>query len=198
MEPAGSLGQPGILKNIVDIATFLVVAGSAIVALIHLRHLRASNQLRALLAIQRTFQKRDLQQALRYVQAELPERLEDPSYRAEVAARGFVDPLRHPELLVCNFFDGLGAMLKCDLVEETGFMELFARLALWYWDRLMPVVGLMRRNRTQTEYHNFEYLAIRAGAWIRRHPQGTFPKEHARLTVVDPWQDQDAARQSHG
>jgi hypothetical protein len=182
----------GALKTILDILTFVVVAGSAAVALVQLRHLRASNQLRALLALQNAFAEPQLQEALRDVQTDLPQRLDGRAYRDELARRGFVDLRRHPELRVCNFFDGLGAMLKCELVDEKGFLEMFARLAVWYWDRLVPVVALMRRNRTPTEYHNFEYLAIRAAAWARRHPVGEFPHGQARLSVEDPWAGADA------
>jgi hypothetical protein len=180
-----------MLKVAIDVATFLVIAASAAVALVQLRHLRASNQLRALLAIQGVFGEARLQEALRFVQTELPELLRDRKYRDELSTRGFVDLARHPELRACNFFDGLGAMLKCELVDENGFLEMFARLAIWYWDRLLPVVALMRRNRSATEYHNFEYLAIRAAAWAKQHPAGAFPKGLARLAVADPWSDAD-------
>jgi len=188
------LGSQSVLKPALDVATFLVVVVSAFIALVNLRRLRASNQLRALLAIQASFNEADLQRALGFVQRELPARLEQAAYRGELAARGFVEVERHPELRACNFFDGLGGMLKCGLIDEEGFMEVFARLSLWYWDRLEGVVALMRRNRSATEYHNFEFLAVHARRWVSRHPHGVFPSDHMRLEVVDPWREQDAVR----
>jgi hypothetical protein len=183
-----------LLRNLIEVASLVVLAATAAAALIQLGQVRSSNQLRALLAMQQSFQVPEMQDALRYVQFELPGKLDDAAYRGELSTRGFVDPARHPELRACNWFDGLGAMFKHDLVDENGFMEIFARLVTWYWSRLTPVVALMRRNRSQTEYHNFEYLTIRAEDWIKRHPQGIFPKRYARLPVADVWRDADGGR----
>jgi hypothetical protein len=181
-----------LIRTIIEVVTLVVVAASAAAALFQLRQVRSSNQLRALVAVEATFQAQEMQEALRFVQFELPKRLEDAAYRSELSTRGFVDPLRHPEMRACNWFEALGAMFKHDLVDENGFMEIFARLVIWYWGRLGPVIALLRRNRSQTEYHNFEYLAVRAGRWVDQHPEGIFPKRYARLPVVDVWHDADA------
>jgi hypothetical protein len=186
--------SPEVLRDVVNVATFIVIAASAVAALIQLRQVRSSNQLRALLAMQANFDSPEMQEALRFVQFELPQRLEESAFRAELVARGFVDPQLHPELRACNWFEALGAMFKHDLVDENAFMEIFARLVIWYWESLSGVVALMRRNRSQGQYHNFEYLTIRARDWVSAHPAGIFPKDSVRLPVADPWLEVDAAR----
>jgi hypothetical protein len=190
--------MPELLRNVIEVASLVILAASAAAALFQLRQVRSSNQLRALVAMQASFAEPQMQESLRFIQFELSERLSDPAYRRELVVRGFVDPLRHPELRALNWFEALGAMFKHDLVDENGFMEIFARLATWYWDRLGPVIALMRRNRSQTEYHNFEYLAVRARDWVRAHPAGIFPKRYPRLAVADVWADADRAEPASG
>ena len=172
----------------------IVIGATAVSALVQLRHLRASNQLDALLSLEGDFRSEEMQSALRYVQDMLPDKLRDPSYRSELARIGFVDARQHPEVTVCNWFNEMGTLLKHHLVSEATFMDLFGRLIRYYWGALEPVVALMRRSRGDSQYHDFEYLAIRARAWSERHPRGAFPMTVKRLAPHDPWLEADGLR----
>jgi len=171
--------------------TVVVIGATAVAALIQLRHLRAANQLEALLSLERDFRAPELQEALRYVQEEMPKNLENAVYRDELARLGFIDPHKHPELTLCNWFNAMGALLKYNLVAESTFMDLFGRLIAYYWKMLAPAVAVMRRNRGDSQYHDFEYLAIRANEWLKQHPHGHFPSGSERLVPADPWLQTD-------
>lgn len=173
--------------------TVVVIGATAVAALVQLRHLRAANQLEALLSLERDFRAPELQAALRYVQEQLPKNLEDPVYRDELARLGFIDPDKHPELTLCNWFNAMGALLKYDLVSESTFMDLFGRLIAYYWKVLAPAVAVMRRNRGDAQYHDFEYLALRANTWLKEHPHGHFPAGSQRINIQDPWLQADTA-----
>lgn len=173
-------------------ATVFVITASAIAALVQLRHMHASNQLEALLSVERDFRSPEVQSALLYVQEELPERLKDRAYRMDLVRIGFVDTDDHPELILCNWFNEMGALLKHSLVTEDAFMDLFARLIVYYWKELGPVIALMRRERGDYQYHDFEYLAVHARRWLRQHPAGIFPRKVGRLHPPDPWLEADA------
>jgi hypothetical protein len=187
-----------VLNVVASVGTFVVLAATGFAALIQLRHLRASNQLGALLSLERDFSSPDLQQSFRFVQRELDYRLGDPNYRAELARIGFVDSTAHPEINVCNWFNEMGALLKNNLVDESAFMDLFSRLAVQYWEILSPVVAIMRRRRGDGQYHNFEYLAIRARRWLSTHPAGHFPKGMARIPLLDSYLETDEPQESGG
>jgi hypothetical protein len=174
-----------------SLGTLVVIGASAIAALIQLRHMRAGNQLEALLALERDFRSPEMQAALHYTQQGLSERLEDPRYRAELEAIGYVDPGTHLELVVCNWFNEIGTLVKHRLVSEDTFMDLFARLIVFCWKRVAPAVAIMRRSRGDFQYHDFEYLAMRAQAWLERHPHGIFPASAQRAALADPWRDTD-------
>ena len=180
------------LNTVVALGTFFVIAASAIAALIQLRHLRAGNQLEAVLSLERDFRGAELQDALRFVQCDLAERMRDPGFRAELAAIGFIDARDHPEMDVCNWFNQIGALVKNRLVAEDTFLDLFNRLVVYYWTLLEPTIAVLRRARGSGQYENFEYLAARAKEWQMRHPSGMYPARMPRLSLSDPWLAFDA------
>jgi hypothetical protein len=88
---------------------------------------------------------------------------------------------------VCNWFDGVGALVKNRLIDEGTFLDLFSRLVTYYWGRLEPVIALLRRERGAGQYENFEYLAHLAIRWQAKHPHGAYPARVPRLVVRDAW-----------
>jgi hypothetical protein len=173
------------------VATALVIGTSAVAALVQLRHMRASNQLEAILALERDFRSEEIQAALLYVQTDLPEKLKEQTYREGLARRGFIDPQKHPEVVACNWFTTMGTLLKYDLVSNATFMDLFARLITYYWESLSPAIAIMRRSRGEMQYHDFEYLAEEARQWIAKYPAGAFPRKIRRAPLTDAWIDHD-------
>jgi hypothetical protein len=174
-----------------QVGTLVVILASVFAALIQLRHIRAGNQLQALLSLERDFRAPELQAALTYVQERLPERLEDPAYRSELERIGFVDPVAHPEMVACNWLNEMGTLVKRGLVSEDTFMDLFARLIAHCWRQVAPAIAIMRRRRGQAQYHDFEYLAMRAAAWLERNPHGMSPHAFSRTPLPDRWRDSD-------
>ena len=182
-----------LINTGVAIATLLVFGGTAAAALVQIRHLRASNELDALLRITELMRADGLQDAFRYVETELAAKLADPAYRRELGKRGFVDARRHPEMDVCNWFNEVGTLVKNQLIDEHTFLDLFNRLVTYYWNRLEGVVAVLRRERGPGQYENFEYLAMLAERWQARHQHGAYPPGAKRLETSDPWKDADAA-----
>jgi hypothetical protein len=168
------------LTTLANVATLGVLFCGALAAAVQLRHLRAGNELAALLELTRSFAEPALQHAFLYVQNELAQQLTRPEYRAELSARGFVDPQRHPEMLVCNWFNELGTMAVGGFVDADLCFDSFGRLAEYYWRLLVPVIALLRRER-----ENFERLAGLAEEWRLRHPNGIYAFD--RLPLADPW-----------
>ncbi len=183
-----------ILNTAVQICTLVIFAGTAIAALVQIRHLRTSNELDALLRITEQLRAEALQDAFDFVQSELDAKIADPAYRKDLGQRGYVDARRHPEMTVCNWFNEVGTLVKNRLIDERTFLDIFARLVRYYWGRLSPVVAVMRRERGPGQFENFEYLAMLAERWQSLHPNGAYPRNAARLTLVDAWREIDAER----
>jgi hypothetical protein len=176
-----------------EVGTDIIILASVAAGLVQLRHIRAGNQLQALLSLEHDFRAPELQAALTYVQEQLPQRLEDPAYRRELERIGFVDPETHPEMIACNWLNEMGTLLKRGLVSEDTFMDLFARLIVHCWRQVAPAIAIMRRTRGQAQYHDFEYIAMRASAWLGRHPHGMFPRSFIRDPLPDRWLASDRA-----
>ncbi len=174
-----------------QVGTLVVILLSVAAALIQLRHIRAGNQLQALLSLEHDFRAPELQAALTYVQGRLPARLEDPEYRRELERVGFIDPAAHPEMITCNWLNEIGTLVKHGYVSENAFMDMFARLIVHCWKQVAPAIAIMRRTRGEAQYHDFEYLAHRAASWLEKNPQGAFPRPFARATLSDPWREVD-------
>jgi hypothetical protein len=191
MTAAMDAASAATLSAFAETGTFVVIVASVGAALIQLRHIRAGNQLQALLALEHDFRAPDLQAALTYVQERLPARLEDPAYRRELDRIGYVDPAIHPEMIACNWLNEMGTLVKRGLVSEDTFMDLFARLIVHVWRQVAPAIAIMRRKRGQAQYHDFEYLATRATAWLKRNPHGMSPPRFSREPLPDRWRDVD-------
>jgi len=180
------------INSLTQIGTLIVVAGTAVAAIAQLRHLRASNELEALLTLTEQLRQPDLRHALAFVQFELEERLRDPAFRHELSAIGYIDARAHPEMDACNWFNQVGTLVKNGLIDERTFLDLFSRLVTYYWNRLEPVIALLRRERGEGQHENFEFLALLAQRWHDKHPHGAYPARMPRLHVADPWLEADA------
>lgn len=162
------------------VGTFLVIAASAIAAIVQLRHLRISNQLDGVLTFLQILQSPDMRELLNFVRHDLGERLRDGDFR-EGLLQTPVDRAEHPELYVCQFFDHIGSHVRSGLIEETILLQVTWYDVNLYWRLLQPVIELARQNHPFV-FENFEYLAARAKLWIDAHPLGDYPAGLPRMT----------------
>jgi hypothetical protein len=185
-----------VLNTWANLGTFLLLLASVIAAAVSLHHAASFNQISAVISMERDLRSADMQEAFRFVQTELPNKLYNEEFRAELDAIGFIDSRAHLEINALNWFNAVGTLLKNNLVDENAWMDLFSRLTISYWNRLEPVVAIMRRRRGDWQFANFEYMAMRAHKWLEKHPAGTFPDHTPRAKIVDKWLAEDQALRS--
>ncbi|HXN09353.1 MAG TPA: hypothetical protein VN860_06795 [Candidatus Acidoferrales bacterium] len=185
-----------VLNTWANLGTFLLLLASVIAAAVSLHHAASFNQISAVISMERDLRSADMQEAFRFVQTELPNKLYNEDFRAELDAIGFIDTRAHLEIQALNWFNAVGTLLKNNLVDENAWMDLFSRLTVSYWNRLEPVVAIMRRRRGDWQFANFEYMAQRAHIWLEKHPAGTFPNHTARAKIIDKWLAEDQALRS--
>lgn len=163
-----------------SVATFIVIALTAIAALIQLRHLRANNQMNILLTLMQMWNDADMQEHIRYMRGPLQEKLKDARFLEEFGSRS---PTRgeHPELLVADFWEQIGSFMKYGLMDENSWLDIAASQVTSAWDSLRPAIASMRIKRGPAAYENFEYAAVRAELWMRRHPDGSYPRSMPRM-----------------
>ncbi|HVS47231.1 MAG TPA: hypothetical protein VMS32_11295 [Verrucomicrobiae bacterium] len=161
------------------LATFLVIAATAIAALVQLRHLRQSNQLSGLLSVLQLFQDPHLHELIDFVRTDLPKRMEDPVFIAGLDKIP-VDRKQHPELHLAELYEEVGSFVRSGLIDENLFLQGHWYNVLLYWKLLQPPIVVVRKKRPYT-FENFEYLATRAQAWHDRHPHGNYPASVPRM-----------------
>ncbi len=94
-------------------------------------------------------------------------------------------------MIACNWLNEMGTLVKRGLVSEDTFMDLFAKLIVHCWKQVSPAIAIMRRQRGPAQYHDFEYLAMRAAGWLDRNPHGVSPHAFARTPLADYWLETD-------
>jgi hypothetical protein len=173
------------LNTILAGGTLLVIGASAIAALVQLRHLRASNQLDALIAILQDWQKPLIQQWVQFVRKELPERLKDPAYLKSLDD-GLDDTNLHPWLHLCDYYEQLGTYIKYGLIDRQSFLDVGCSNVLGFYRTMRPLIERARRiHKTQALFENFEYLAVLALEWMTLHPNGAYPKGRPRFGELE-------------
>jgi len=129
-----------------------------------------------------------LSESFQFVSHDLETRLRDPEFRRELEVAQ-VDRKIHKELLICDYYERLGSIVKNGLIPEELYFD--NSTPEQYWRLLSQVIAIRRRVRGPVAYDNFEYLIARSRAYDRRHPNGTYPPNMERVEIEDPWLAED-------
>jgi hypothetical protein len=186
-----------LLNTFGTLATVAIVAATAFAALIQLRHLRAGNQINAMISIGDKFQSAEFGRALETVGTNLDGVMEEPAFRdfltavfrrypiGDVGAR--YKETRHAALLVGNTYEELGILIKNGIVDRDLFLDRYCAVAIGAWRRLENYLAFTRELQAdQAIWENFEMIVALSERWVREHPS-TYPSNLDRLTIVNPW-----------
>ena len=176
--------------------TFVVIAATAIAALVQLRHARGSNQIAAIAELLEAENTPQFGEASRFVMTELPTKLKDPEFRYQLAnpqtRSSENQTLFLQRAAVGNHYEQLGLLVKTGLVDQNLAMSIWSSTAFATWQRLAPSVSIARRTRGKASWENFEFVAVLSQDWIVAHPEGDYPKSVRRFDLSDEWLDADA------
>jgi hypothetical protein len=176
--------------------TFVVIAATAIAALVQLRHLRGSNQIAALTELQHEVQTPQFAAAEHFVRTELASKLKDPEFRYQIAKRhartSEFQTLITKVNTVGNYYDTLGLLVKTGLVDRDLALNMLAVNGAGAWDDLAPAGAIFRRKQGDTIWENFEYFVVLSKEWIAAHPTGDYPADVSRIGLKDEWREADA------
>lgn len=166
---------------VASFATFVVIAATAIVALVQLRHLRSSNQIAALTEMQQTLDSERFSLARRFVIEQVPTLLADPSQRNKIGNKVFppeLDAVRN----VGNFFETMGAFVKLGIVDRALVCDLFDGVVFGFWKQLEPIIMIRREVSDRGLWANFEYLAVLCESSLSKTQGDHYPRGMRRMT----------------
>lgn len=170
-----------LINAVASIGTFVVIAASAIAALMQLRHMRGSNQIYALNEFRETLESAKFSDAQRFVSFELPKRFADPDERRKMTTLPFAGEY---EMIgnVANLFEGLGAFVRMDIIDRDMALDIWAYVGLRNWNALLPLTTYLRHTlKVPQLWENFEYYAALSEAYIRAHPRGSYSADMPRM-----------------
>jgi len=172
--------SPEWLTAIGTLGTFVVIAASAIAALMQLRHMRRGNQIAAFDNIRRTMESADFRNALNFVWNDLPARLDQKTLDdiREHGLRGDMDAVR----LVANMAESLGLFVRSGMVDANIACELWASVVARSWDRIVRVTAAIR-TVDEGIWINFEYMAALSKHYIDSGAGRDYPAGVPRLPL---------------
>ena len=158
------------------LASAVIVGIAATAAVLQIRHLRAGNQLAAVLRIYDVFNGPEMVQARKYCIYELPPILADDAARAAMAGAE-MDPR---VLLVGNFANEIGALVVDGFLDQRLIWPLVPITAR-VWNIVAPLAHELRRDRIDPIWADFEYLAaleerVDRESHVRRFPAWFRPR----------------------
>lgn len=185
-----------LINTFATFGTFLVIAGTAIAAIVQLRHARSSNQIEALAELRAQIEDPDMRAAERFILFDLNEKLKDAAFRYQLAHPEAMTPETQSQFSdmrrAGNFFENMGVLVKSGLADKNLVLDIFFGRALMNWEHLSPVLVLIRQSRgTNAIWENFEYLAVLSEEFQAAHPRGTYPVGARRMELNYPWVEAD-------
>jgi hypothetical protein len=179
-----------LFNTFATLGTFIVIAATAIVAIVQLRHMRSSNQIAAINELRETIETPEFQAAQQFVMAELPAKARDPAFRHQVFDRTARTDENWPNIAkvvrVGNFFETMGMLVKVGMVDRNLTLDVLSGNVVQAWTLLASFTAILRR-RDKGLWENFEYLTVLSQDWTAAHPHGTYPPGVRRIELKDDW-----------
>ena len=154
-----------VWEQLTAIAAFgqiIVIAVGAFIAYQQINRLRRQQEAEVIQRIFETLNEQRFAGALDFVYNDLELRMTEAAYVREIA-EGRATAASHREFVVMHFFNGLGLLVHNKMVAEYPIVFIVASPCMRAWDRLAPVVELLRR-RYPHAYTPFESLVVRSRA----------------------------------
>jgi len=169
-------------STVASFATLVVIASTAIAALLQLRHMRSSNQIAAVTEMRETLESERFRLARRFVVEQVPKLLADPAERNKLRGEVFPSELDAVRDLA-NFFETLGVFVKLGIVDGVLVTDLYDGVVFGYWKQLEPVIMIRREVSNRGLWANFEYLAVICEKSLSKTHGDHYPRGIGRMTI---------------
>jgi hypothetical protein len=184
-----------LVNTLATFGTFVVIAATAIAAVVQLRHARSSNHIAALNEIRETTETPDFEAASHFVLTQLSAKLQDAAFRYQfgkpAARTDEMRPAIEKVNAIGNFYEGMGVLVRTGLVDRELIFQMWADTLSAAWRSLAPLTAIARRRAGDALWENFEYLTVLSEDWLTAHPKGTYPAGVRRIELKDEWLEAD-------
>lgn len=175
--------SPEWVTAIATAGTFVVIAASAVAALLQLRHMRSGNQIAAYNECRETMDSPEFRAALDFVRTRLPERLREPAVLDDIVKNGLQGEYGGIRL-VANLFENMGLFVKIGMLDRHIACELWAGIVFDTWQSLLPLTSRVRIQQSRGIWINFEYMAVLCEDYLEHFAQGEYPAGTRRMPLL--------------
>lgn len=180
-------------NSLATTGTFLVIAATAIAALVQLRHARNGNQISAMDSLREETMQPGFADAQQFVLTGLPKMLQDPAFRHQLIHReartSENQKIITKVFMVGNFYAYIGQLVKRRLINPDIALDLWGTSIGVTWRCLLPVTAIVRRDNPLT-WESFEYVAVLSDDFAKAH-RDVYPRGVRRFDVKDDWLEAD-------
>jgi hypothetical protein len=177
--------SPEWVAAIAAMGTFVVIAASAIAALVQLRHVRSANQISLFTAYNTEFDSPEFTAAFTFVRTELPKYSFSDEELAALSTGVMSGPLLAARS-IANFFEDMGSFVLTGVLHESIVCNLYSENVVDAWKAIAPIAFFIRTHRKMPSiWENFEYLAVLSEKFMERYPNGIYPKRLRRMPSDD-------------
>lgn len=183
-------------NTLASAATFLVIAATAIAAMVQLRHARRGNLIAAYGDLSKVRESPEFTRAQQFVLTDLKNTMCDPAFRYQITNRAARTAETRDSIVaintVGNYYESMGAMVKLGLVDQELILQQWWETILGAWKALEACTAMSRRVVGDGLWEHFEYLTVLSEDWDAAHPGGAYPPNVRRLRIADIYRDEDA------
>jgi hypothetical protein len=159
----------GAIAAIGSLLSAVVIAISAIFALRQVNQLQRATQLDGTMRVFAEFSDPEFIAARNFVLHELPHKLKDPAFVAELKSYTQVSLAKHPEYRVLLFLQIVGSLVQNRLVSGPSVYQFAQYSIIKSWEILEPVVKIQRvATANPYMWGGADFLYESAKSWLER------------------------------
>ena len=184
-----------LVAALAQVFTALVIAATAIAALIQLRHMRGGNQIATMARFETLDVSPAVEDSKKFIVEELGERMKDPAFRKALAGPSLTGDARQL-LPVLNLYEQMGNYVRHGYIDMEFTLDSYATPILVVWGRLKMALPYLRHGQGADVGVWFEYLAALSERYLASQRTTAYPGGVPRMPLDTSLLDADM--RAHG
>jgi hypothetical protein len=187
-----------MLTAVASLATAVIIAATAVAAVVQLRHMRAGNAIEAILSFRNIIEDEQHRRATNILRTgDLERAMADSNFRRFLYRRlkqqptdgvpqSYVD-LYDSATLMGNCYELIGGMIRNKVAPPDIFLPNYWWAVVGTWDRMASWIALMRHySGSDGMYVDFEFLTVLSREWGENHPD-SYAHGYARMPMKNTY-----------
>jgi hypothetical protein len=129
--------------TLASVGTFVVIAATAIAALIQLRHMRGTNQIATMARFETIEAEPDVRDSTRFILLELVDRMKDPAFR-KLFEKGALQGEARRIIPAAQLYEQMGNYVHHGFIDADFVLDQYAGTINGLWDRMTAAMPYIR------------------------------------------------------